>query len=73
MKLKKPFVITIRYKIPTFSSVVPFFDEGGRGTRKFWQAEILGIFSIEVAPKVDDFVVNNIPKYLIVFAGTVDA
>ena len=53
--LKKPnFIITIRYEIPTFSSVGPFFEEGGRGSRKFRpEAEILGIFSIEVAPKID--------------------
>ena len=51
---KKPnFIITIRYEIPTFSSVGPFFKEGGRGSRKFRQeAEIFEIFSIEVAPKV---------------------
>ena len=35
-----------------FLSVGPIFEEGGRGSRKFWpEAEILGIFSIEVAPK----------------------
>ena len=29
---KKPnFIITIRYEIPTFSSVGPFFEEGGEG------------------------------------------
>ena len=45
------FIITIRYEIPTFSSVGPFFAEGGRGSRKFRpEAEIFGIFSIEVAP-----------------------
>ena len=45
-------VITIRYEILTFSSVGPFFEEGGRGSRKFRpEAEIFGIFSIEVAPK----------------------
>ena len=51
--LKKPnFMITIRYKIPTFSSVEPFFKEGGRRLKKFQQeAEILEIFSIEVAIK----------------------
>ena len=50
---KPNFIITIRYKIPTFSLIGPFFEEGGRGSRKFWQeAEILGIFSIEVAPKL---------------------
>ena len=48
---KKPnFIITIRYEILTFSTVGPFFEEG-RGSRKFRpEAEILGIFSIEVAP-----------------------
>ena len=50
---KKPnFRITIRYEIPTFSSVGPFF-EGGEGSRKFRpEAEIFGIFSIEVAPYI---------------------
>ena len=51
--MKKPnFIITIRYEIPTFSSVGPFFEEGGGGgARKFRpEAEILGIFSNEVAP-----------------------
>ena len=49
---KKPnFIITIRYEIPTFSSVGSFFEEEGRGSRKFQpEAEIFGIFSIEVAP-----------------------
>ena len=43
-------MITIRYEILTFSLVRPFFKEGGRGFRKFWsEAEIFGIFSIEVA------------------------
>ena len=43
--------ITIMYEIPTFSLVGTFFKEGGRGSRKFRpEAEILGIFSIEVAP-----------------------
>ena len=32
-------------------SVGPFFEEGGGGLENFGQAEILGIFSIEVAPK----------------------
>ena len=42
---KKNFIITIRYEIPTFLSVGPFFEEGGRGSRKFRpEAEILGIF-----------------------------
>ena len=48
---KQNFIITIRYEIPTFSSVGPYFKEGGRGSRKFLpEAEIFGIFSIEVAP-----------------------
>ena len=49
---KEPnFIITIRYKIPTFSSVGPFLEGGLRGSRKFRpDAEILGIFSIEVTP-----------------------
>ena len=48
---KPNFIITIRYEIPTFPSVGPFFEEGGEGSRKFRpEAEILGIFSIEVAP-----------------------
>ena len=44
--LKKPnFTITIRYEIPTFLSVGPFFEEGGRGSRKFWpEAEIFWNF-----------------------------
>ena len=46
---KTNFIITIRYEIPSFSSVGPFFEEG-RGSRKFRpEAEILGIFSFEVA------------------------
>ena len=28
---KSNFIITIRYEIPTFSSVGPFFEEGGVG------------------------------------------
>ena len=48
---KTNFIITFRYEIPTFSSVGPYFEEGGRGSRKFWpEAEIFRIFSIEVAP-----------------------
>ena len=47
---KTNFIITIIYEIPSFSSVGPFFEEG-RGSRKFRpEAEIFGIFSIEVAP-----------------------
>ena len=31
----------------------PFFEEGGRGSKKFRpKAEIFGIFSIEVAPNI---------------------
>ena len=46
---KLNFIITIRYKIPTFLSVKLFFEEG-EGSRKFRpEAEIFGIFSIEVA------------------------
>ena len=50
--LKEPnFIITIKYEIPTLSSVGPFFEEGGEGSRKFRpEAEIFWIFSIEVAP-----------------------
>jgi len=49
---KTNFTITIRNKIPSFSSVGPFFEEG-RGSKKFWpEAEILGIFSFEVAPNM---------------------
>ena len=48
---KTNFIITIRYEIPTFSLVGPFYEEG-EGSRKFRpEAEIFGIFSIEVAPK----------------------
>ena len=51
---KPNFIITIRYEILTFSSVGPFFEGGGRGSRKFRpEAEILGIFSIEVAPNLN--------------------
>ena len=47
---KKNFLITIRYEILMLSLVGPFFKEG-RGSRKFWpEAEIFGIFSIEVTP-----------------------
>ena len=35
---KKPnFIITIRYEIPTFLSVVLFFKEGGGGLENFGQ------------------------------------
>ena len=34
--MKKPnFIITIRYEIPTFTSVGPFFEEGGGGLENF--------------------------------------
>ena len=50
---KTNFMITIRYKIPKFLLVGTFFEEGGRGYIKFWlEAEILGIFLIEVAPNL---------------------
>ena len=47
------FIITIRYEILMLSSVGPFLQRGrGSGSKKFWPvAEILGIISIEVAPK----------------------
>ena len=42
---KTNFIITIRYEILTFSSVGPFFEEGGRGSRKFRpEAEIFWDF-----------------------------
>ena len=45
---KMNFIITIRYEIPTF------FEEGVRGSKTFWpEAEILGNFSIEVAPNLE--------------------
>ena len=31
---KMNFIITIRYEIPTFSSVGPFFEDGGEGVQK---------------------------------------
>ena len=34
---KLNFIITIRYEIPTFSSVGPFFEEGGGGLENFGQ------------------------------------
>ena len=34
---KKNFIITIRYEMPTFSSVGPFFEEGGEGAENFGQ------------------------------------
>ena len=52
------FVITIRYEIPTFSSVWPFLKRG-RGSKKIWpEAEILGIFSMDLAPKFVDEMSN---------------
>ena len=45
---KLNFIIIIRYKIPRFSSVGPFFEKVGEGSKKFPpEAEI---FSIKVAP-----------------------
>ena len=45
-------IITIRYEIPTFSSVGPFFEEGGGDLENFGQKlKFIGFFSIEVAPK----------------------
>ena len=35
MLKKLYFIITIRYEIPTFSSIGPFFDEGGGGLENF--------------------------------------
>ena len=35
--MKKKTLFTIRYEIPTFSSVGPFFEEGGRGLENFGQ------------------------------------
>ena len=52
-------MINIMYEMPTFSSVWPFFEEGGRGSRKFRpEAEIFGTFSIEVAPKNVESILN---------------
>ena len=43
--------VTIRYENPKFSSVGPF-SKRVEGSTKFWQeAELLLIFSIDVAPK----------------------
>ena len=37
--------------MPTFLLAEPFFEEGGRGSRKFLpEVVIFGIFSIKVAP-----------------------
>ena len=42
---KMNFIITIRYRIPTFLLVGPFFEEGGSGSGKFrTEAEILRFF-----------------------------
>ena len=50
---KTNITVTIRYKIPPLLLLWPFFiQRGGRGSRKCrLEAEIFGIFSIEVAPK----------------------
>ena len=50
---KTNFIITIRYEIPSFSSVGPFFQEGRRSRKFRPEAEILVIFSIDVALKKD--------------------
>ena len=52
--LKKPnFIITIKYEIPTFSSVVPFFEEGGRGSRKFWpEGNFVATFGVKQHPNL---------------------
>ena len=48
---KTNFILTIRYEIPTFLSVGPFFKEGGGGLENFGQKlNLFWIFSIEVAP-----------------------
>ena len=46
--LKKPnFIINIRYEILTFSSVGPFFEEGGGGLENFGQKlKFLGFFQL---------------------------
>ena len=44
---KLNFIITIRYEIPTFSSVGPFFEEGGGGLENFGQKlKFLGFFQL---------------------------
>ena len=45
------FIITFRYEIPTIMSVGSFFKEGVGS-----KAEILGIFSFEVAPHKNDWI-----------------
>ena len=48
-----------------FLSVGPFFEEGGEGSRKFQpEAEIFGIYSIEVAPYwlFDSLIINKETK-----------
>ena len=46
---KTNFVITIRYEIPMFSSVWPFFEEGGGGLKNFDQ--ILS-FRAKIMPQI---------------------
>ena len=43
---KMNFIITFRYEIPMFSSVGPFFEEGGRGSRKFRPEAELGFVQL---------------------------
>ena len=52
-EILKKFIITIRHEKPTFSSEEPFL-KSGRGGQKFFlsEADILGIFSIELVPKL---------------------
>ena len=48
-KKKTSFIITIRYKIPTFSSVGPFFKEEGGGLENFGQKlKFLGFFQLRL-------------------------
>ena len=50
--MKKPnFMITFRYKILTFLSVGPFFEEGVGGPEMSARSKNFKDFSIEVDPK----------------------
>ena len=52
MLKKLNFIITIRYKILTFSSVGPLSEEGGGGLENFGQKlKLFRFFLIEVTPK----------------------
>ena len=56
---KPNFIITIRYEIPTFSSVGPFFEEGGGGLENFGQKlRFLGIFQLRL-PLTNIFLNNQ--------------